>query len=155
MSSDKKKEEKKAKRDVVDEVVEELSESSSEEEEMALLGFFELKKGAKGDFKPVYGIVSAGSLFWYKDSRVRLRNLPLSVYSSAFVVRNLSLLHRVINIHANRSEKVSLENIASRNRVKSDGWPKILLDRPRPSPLRASSRSNGTHYNDKICGEMT
>jgi hypothetical protein len=69
--SDKKKEEKKAKRDVVEEAADELSESSSEEQDLALLGFFELKKGPKGDFKPVYGIVSAGSLFWYKDSRVR------------------------------------------------------------------------------------
>lgn len=70
MSGKKKEEEKKAKREAVEEVADELSESSSEEEELALLGFFELKKGAKGDFKPVYGIVSAGSLFWYKDSRV-------------------------------------------------------------------------------------
>jgi len=67
--ADKKKEDKKAKREVVEEAAEELSESSSEEQDLALLGFFELKKGAKGDFKPVYGIVSAGSLFWYKDSR--------------------------------------------------------------------------------------
>lgn len=72
MSSDKKKEDKKAKAEIVQEVADELSESSSEEEELALLGFFELKKGPKGDFKPVYGIISAGSLFWYKDSRVRL-----------------------------------------------------------------------------------
>lgn len=71
MSSDKKKEDKKTKKEVIDEVVDELSESSSEEDELALLGFFELKKGAKGDFKPVYGIIASGSLFWYKDSRVR------------------------------------------------------------------------------------
>lgn len=71
MSSDKKKEEKKSKKEIVEEAAEELSESSSEEEELALLGFFELKKGPKADFKPVYGIVSSGSLFWYKDSRVR------------------------------------------------------------------------------------
>lgn len=69
MSSDKKKEDKKTKKEVIDEVVDELSESSSEEDELALLGFFELKKGAKGDFKPVYGIIASGSLFWYKDSR--------------------------------------------------------------------------------------
>lgn len=72
--SDKKKqkeEEEKIKRDIVQEVEEELSESSDDEEdeELSLLGFLELKKGPKGDYKPVYAIVSAGSLFWYKDSR--------------------------------------------------------------------------------------
>lgn len=83
MSGKKKEEDKKAKREAVEEVADELSESSSEEEELSLLGFFELKKGAKGDFKPVYGIVSAGSLFWYKDSRVRKRRRFWSPFATS------------------------------------------------------------------------
>lgn len=69
MSSE--KPDKKAKKEAIEEAADELSESSSEEQELALVGFFELKKGPKGDYKPVYGIISSGSLFWYKDSRVR------------------------------------------------------------------------------------
>lgn len=86
MSSDKKKEEKKSKKEIVEEAAEELSESSSEEEELALLGFFELKKGPKADFKPVYGIVSSGSLFWYKDSRDKLPAGSLGLKSHTLTV---------------------------------------------------------------------
>lgn len=90
MSGKKKEDDKKAKREAVEEAADELSESSSEEEELSLLGFFELKKGAKGDFKPVYGIVSAGSLFWYKDSRVRKRGRYRSLLVTSEALLSIS-----------------------------------------------------------------
>jgi len=106
MSTDKKKDDKKAKREVVDEVVEELSESSSEEDDMSLLGFFELKKGTKGDFKPVYGIVSAGSLFWYKDSRVRSKKSHLSAFSCRLFATYRLHLHLQSSVHSNREQNI-------------------------------------------------
>lgn len=66
MSDKQSKEELKLK---IAEEVEDFTDSEDEENDEMNVGFIEIKKNKK-DWKHYYGIISGGSFFWYKDSRV-------------------------------------------------------------------------------------
>lgn len=76
MSKHKKKDQPKFAEisEIETEVEEQINQNSesSEDEELSVVGFLEIKKASKSssDFKPYYVVISEGSLFWYKDSRV-------------------------------------------------------------------------------------